>query len=209
MIFDLTKSYVPESYVDSRDYRVFLRQLGMLATVFKFNIDQYPSLYSADNCPEHMLPLLATMVGYTYKDTRSVSANRKIIKEFPYLIRNRGSAKGIKAAVVLSINTTPGITHYYSEESIILDINVEDGLINIYYPRVDVIDWDLIEVVRPVGMTINLFPSDMSTVFETLQIRDKVKVVNRNKIYDDASMDSTVGYSVNTDVIERESDTSE
>lgn len=209
MIFDLTKSYVPESYIDSRDYRVFLRQLGMLVSVFKFNIDQFPSLYNADNCPEHMLPLLASMVGYTYKDTRSVSSNRKIIKEFPYLLRNRGSVKGIKAAVILSINTNPDVTHYYSEESIIVDVNVEEGYINVYYPRVDVIDWDLIEVVRPVGMAINLFPSDMSAVFETLQIRDKVKVVNRNKIYDDASMDSTVGYSVNTNVIERESDTSE
>lgn len=205
MIFDLTQSYVPQSYVDSRDYRVFLRQLGMLLTVFKYNIDKYPSLYSADECPDHMLPLLASMVGYQYKDSRSIEGNRMIIKEYPYLIRYRGSEEGLRAAVILCINTSPAVTHYYPEDSIIISTDLETSTITIYYPKIEAIDWDLIEVVRPVGMKIILVPSDITTRSEVLRLYDQIKVIRRNKYFDQSVVDeSFVGFSVNEDVREEE-----
>ena len=191
MIFDLTKAYVPEAYVDSRDYRTFLRQLGVLLSVFKFNIDHFPDLYDPYECPDHMLPLLATMVGYKYDDTKSLDANRKIIKYFPYLIRNRGSELGIKLATVLCINTDPTSDRSYNVDNIIVDVDVESGLIKIYYPRQEVIDWNLIEVVRPVGMRIELIPSEIGNLNDELYLKVSVSAHRRHEYFDTSKVDAS------------------
>lgn len=199
MIFDLTKNYVPESYVDSRDYRVFLKQLGVLLSVFKYNIDHFTDLYSADECPDHLLPLLAKMVGYTYDDEKSVANNRKIIKYFPYLIRNRGSETGIKLAVALSVNTTPGVSRSYSVSNIIITSDPENGLITVYYPRVSDVDWKkLITVVRPVGMRIKFIKSDIGRSVEELDLQITARAIRRHQYYDESRVDgSQVEYDVN------------
>lgn len=199
MIFDLTQSYVPESYRESRDYRVFLRQLSTLLSVLKYNIDHFPDLYSADECPDHLLPLLSTMVGYKYKEEKSLVSNRKIIRSFPYLLRNRGSELGIKLAVALSINTDQSVTRVYSIDTIVVSPDVEKGVLRIYYPRIDVIDWELIEYVRPVGMRIELIQSDIATVSEELDLENKVKATLRHKYFDESIVDkSIVGFDVNS-----------
>lgn len=198
MIFDLTKDYVPQSYVESRDYRVFLRLLGILTTVMKYNIDHFPDLYDADNCPDHLLPLLASMVGYKYKEEKSITSNRKIIKYFPYLIRNRGSEIGMKLAVALSINTDPKADRSYSIDNIIIEPDPATGLITIYYPRVDVIDWDLIEVVRPVGTRIKLIKADIGRSTEELDLKVTASYTRRSDYFDESVVDrSQVGYDVN------------
>lgn len=183
MIFDLTRSYVPVPYVESRDYRTFLRQLGAEITVFKYNIDHLPDLYDADRCPAHLLPLLASMVGYTYNDNKSIASNRKIIKYFPHLIRNRGSEIGIKLAVALSVVTTPGVTTAYSTSNIIVSLDVENGVIYVYYPDEDVIDWGLVEVVRPVGMRIKFIRSDIGTSTESVKLKVTARSIPRKSGY--------------------------
>ena len=203
MIFDLTKKYVPEAYVESRDFRVFLRQLGMFTTVMKYNIDHFTDLYSPENCPEHMLPLLATMVGYEYDSNKSVLSNRIIISYFPFLLRNRGSELGIKLAVALAVNTDPSASRIYSIDSIIIDIDVETGVVNIYYPDTEVVDWSLVEYVRPVGTVINYKKSNLATGKDVLQIRDSSKKSDRDPYYDQSTLgDSLVGFSVNDDTRE-------
>lgn len=198
MIFDLTKNYVPQSYVNSRDYRVFLRLLGMITTVLKYNIDHFPDLYDADNCPDHLLPLLASMVGYKYKEEKSVSSNRKIIKYFPYLIRNRGSELGMRLAVALSVNTDPRADRSYPIDNIIIESDPKSGLITIYYPRVDIIDWDLIEVVRPVGTRVKLVKSDIGRSTEELDLKVTAQSTRRSDYFDESVVgQSQVGYDVN------------
>lgn len=175
MIFDLTKSYVPQPYAESRDYRVFLRELSTLVTVLKYNIDHFPDLYDASECPDHLLPLLATMVGYKYRPNLSVENNRKIIQYYPYLIRNRGSELGMKLAVVLSINTgvnTENTT--YTMDQVIVESDPDAGTITIYYPRIDVSDWSLLEVVRPVGMSLTLIPEESASSSEAMIIQTKL-----------------------------------
>lgn len=184
MIFDLVHNYTPEAYSDSREFRVFLRQLSFLTTVTKYNIDHFPDLYDPDSCPDHMLPLLADLVGYKYNESKSVKSNRQIIKNFPYLIRNRGSDLGIRLATILSINTSPYVTRSYSSESIVVSVDVPTGVISIYYPDVEVDDWSLIEVVRPVGTRFRLFPSEISDSSEELNLKVTARAVSKNKYYD-------------------------
>lgn len=191
MIFDLVNNYTPEAYSDSRDYRVLLRQLGFLTTVFKYNIDHFPDLYDADECPDHMLPLLASLVGYKYNDNKSVKSNRQIIKNFPYLLRNRGSELGIRLATILSINTSPYVTRSYSSESIVITTDVPTGVISIYYPDVEVDDWSLIEVVRPVGTRFRLFPSDIGESTEELDLKVTARGIRHHEFYDKSRVDNS------------------
>lgn len=200
MIIDLTrKGFVPESYQDSRDYQVFLIQLSMLLTVFKYNIDNLATLYSPEDCPDDLLTLLSTMLGYKYTEEKSISSNRKIMTYFPYLLRYRGSEKGIKLAIVLSINTDPDITRPYSTDNIIIDVDRQLGLIRIYYPNVDVIDWTLIETVRPVGMRLKFIKSDIAKSKDELDLKVSATSYSHNEEYDKSTVDqSQVGFDVTT-----------
>lgn len=202
MVFDLTKMYVPESYADSRDYRIFLRQLGVISTVLKYNIDKFTDLYDPEECPDHMLPLLATMVGYSYKEEKSIKDSRKIIKYFPYMVRKRGSEEGIKLAAVISVNTSTGSTRSYSSSDIVVETRVEEGLIRVYYPYTETVDWDLIEVVRPVGMRVETIPSDFAFLSEELDVKVTARSHQRHRYLDDQVYskvrNSQVGFTVNT-----------
>lgn len=169
MILDLTKGFVPEVYSDSRDYRVFLRLASVLLSVLRDNIGSIPSLYSADDCPESMLRLLAGMVGYKYDSLRTVESNRMIIKYFPLLLRNRGSKLGIKIAAALSLNSLNEVPQY-SLDNIIVEYDYEKGLIKIYYPQTDALCQDLIEVVRPVGVRVEMIPSFISKNVDELRV---------------------------------------
>lgn len=158
MIFNLTKGYVPEVYSESRDYRVFLKLVGALTSVLKTNIDDFPKLYSADEVPENLLPLLADMVGYLINDKISVNDNRLVVRYFPTMLRYRGSTRGIKLASALSLNTS-GKDIKYDLSDVVIEYDDQTGTINIYYPDPDYIRKDLINYVRPLGSTINLLPS--------------------------------------------------
>lgn len=175
MIFKLDKNYAPENYRDSRDYRVFLKLLGVLLSVFKYNIDSAPDLYSPDNCPDHLVNLLASMVGYKYNDSISIDNNRLIIKYFPYMIRKRGSREGLKLATALSLNTSEDASEAYTLNDIIIEYDFDTGMVKIYYPYPDFLRKDLIEAVRPVGSFIKWVPSFISTNTDELDIKATVK----------------------------------
>ena len=185
MIFDM-KKYVPEVYADSRDYRVFLKLFGLISTSLKYNIDSLANLYNADECPDNLLPFLADLVGYTYNDEIPVEYNRMIIKYFTQLITERGSTPGIWLAAALGINTSRGSDYMFSLRDTLrveYDPDYSKGLIKIYYSDTDLIDRDLLEVVRPLGSSIELVPADIMITDESLYI--KAKTNNQSLPYTD------------------------
>lgn len=163
--------YVPDSYYSSRDYRVFLKLLGAVTSVFKSNIDSFPSLYSPDDCPDNLVRLLAGMVGYTYNDSLSIDDNRIIIKYYPYMIRYRGSEEGVKLAAALTLNTSDDADKSYTLDNVIVEYDYNTGLLRIYYPYADEIRRDLIEAVRPVGSFIQMVPSFISENTDELDVK--------------------------------------
>lgn len=167
--------YAPEVYRESRDYRVLLKLIGIVVSVFKTNIDTMPDLYSPKNCPDHLLNLLANMVGYNYNDSIKIEDNRLIIKYFPYMIRRRGSRQGIKLATALTLNTTNSTSSSYSLDNIIIEYDFDTGMIKIYYPGDDELRRDLIEAVRPVGSFIYFVPSDISINVDEIDVKATTK----------------------------------
>lgn len=198
---------VPKIYNTSRDYQAILRMLDLLVNVEKNDIDNMVSLVNADKCPSKYLPLLASYVGYDYDYSLSYETNRLIIKYYPLMIKYRGSEEGIILACAVAINsalerdTISGEMDYLN---VIFD--EEDKVVKVFVSTQTLTSklFDLIEVVRPVGMGIQVKSSVAVRPIETIKIGDRITassleftVGNRNKVMpmDDGSTDvNEVGF---------------
>lgn len=198
---------VPKIYNTSRDYQAILRMLDLLVNVEKNDIDNMVSLVNADKCPSKYLPLLASYVGYDYDYSLSYETNRLIIKYYPLMIKYRGSEEGIILACAVAINsalerdTISGEMDYLN---VIFD--EEDRVVKVFVSTQTLTSklFDLIEVVRPVGMGIQVKSSVAVRPIETIKIGDRITassleftVGNRNKVMpmDDGSTDvNEVGF---------------
>lgn len=176
--------YVPRAYARSRDYQSILALLDLPMASIKHDTDNLVNLINPRLCPVHLLPLLASYVGYEYDNKESVAANRTIIEYFPYLIRNKGSEIGISLAAALSINAI-GDTESLDSLSLFhieyVNSRDENGrptgqmYLYIYYPNYLIKIRDMLEVVRPAGMPIILVPSIQISSIERIEIYDEWK----------------------------------
>lgn len=94
---------VPNIYPNkSRDFQVFCRLVDLYFSGVKLDASAPTNTLDADTCPERLLPLLQSKVGYTTFDTVATAEQlRKILKLFPYLLRTKGSIIGVAEAVRL------------------------------------------------------------------------------------------------------------
>ena len=148
-----SKNYIPWVVRQSRDIQALCKVLDLLINSFKTNSDYWVNLIDFDSCPDQLLPLLASYVGYKYDYTESYDTNRLIIKHYPEMIRNRGSEIGMALATALSVNALGEIDKV--EALNMFHINYERSekkiKIYIYFPSNLSKIRDLIEVVRPAG----------------------------------------------------------
>lgn len=172
-----SKNLVPLVYRNSRDYQAILKLLDLIINATKSDIDNFVSLINPDRCPDHMLPLLASYVGYDYDIKESVDANRLIIKYYPYLIRNRGSETGITLATALSVNAIGSIEDIESLSMFHIEYQKYENKINIYiyYPNYLSKIRDLIEVVRPAGVRVELIPANPINTIDRIEIHDYIE----------------------------------
>ena len=61
-----SKNYIPSIMRQSRDMQIFCKLFDLLINHFKTNTDYWVSLIDFDECPDNLLPLLASYVGYKY-----------------------------------------------------------------------------------------------------------------------------------------------
>lgn len=171
-----SKNFVPQVYRNSRDYQAILKLLDLIINAIKSDIDNYVSLINPDRCPDHMLPLLASYVGYDYDPKESYESNRLIIKYYPYLIHNRGSETGITLATALSVNAIGGIDDIESLSMFHIEYQKEENKINIYiyYPNHLSKIRDLIEVVRPAGVRVELIPAKPINTIDRIEVHDYI-----------------------------------
>lgn len=176
------RDLVPKVYGDSRDYQSILALLDLMIETERYDTQNFINLLNPRLCPNTMLPLLASYVGYEYDSKESVSANRTIIEYFPALIRNKGSEIGISLATALSVNALADndaldmLTLFHIEYKSEKDENGLDTgriYIYIYYPNyLDKIR-DMIEVVRPAGVIVELIPAIQISSIEQIRIYDE------------------------------------
>lgn len=98
---DLMPLYVTET---SRDIHIFLRLLDLVFNNEKLKSEDYISILNPDKCPNDLLPLLASYLGYEYDYNETFDRNRVIIRSYKNMMRNKGNTVGIGLAISASIS---------------------------------------------------------------------------------------------------------
>lgn len=127
------------------DFNVFEALLRMLTTVEKGEIDDIVNLCDPDECLDLFLPLLASKIGYEYFYDTTFKINREIIRNFTWMIKNKGNRIGLRLATSLALliskgdMTDKGIWDNISAISIetTLSDNPLTATIRIIYPTID------------------------------------------------------------------------
>lgn len=95
-----TKNYVPEVYTsESRDFQLFLRVLDFVQNSLKYDIDTMICSLSTEDMPGQYLSRLKSKVGFYCSDRYSDESLRLALSVFPFIIRYKGSKKGIVMCV--------------------------------------------------------------------------------------------------------------
>lgn len=172
-----SKNFVPWVVRQSRDMQAVCKVLDLLINSFKTNADYWINLIDFDECPDHLLPLLATYVGYKYDYTESYDTNRLIIKHYPEMIRNRGSEIGMSLATALSVNALGSVDKVEALSMFKFDYQSDGNKLKIYifFPSNLSKIRDLLEIVRPAGCGLELVPADVIQTVDGIKISDYLR----------------------------------
>lgn len=100
-----TRFYVPKYLTEnSKDIHTFLHLLDLALNNNKAKSDDFVSILNPDKCPNKLLPLLASYVGYEYDYNESYDGNRIIIRSYKDMIKNKGNIQGIQLATSVAIS---------------------------------------------------------------------------------------------------------
>lgn len=100
------KNNVPDVYPnESRDFQLICNVFDLTQNSIKYDIDSMLDILDTDLCPEKLLPLLQTKLGFISNYNLSAKQLRTVLKAFPYLIKNKGSTKGIQQTIQTFLKT--------------------------------------------------------------------------------------------------------
>ena len=100
------KNNVPDVYPnESRDFQLICNVFDLTQNSIKYDIDSMLNILDTNLCPEKLLPLLQTKLGFISNYNLSAKQLRIVLKAFPYLIKNKGSTKGIQQTIQTFLKT--------------------------------------------------------------------------------------------------------
>lgn len=160
---------VPTPYInESRDFQLFLRLYDCLINGVKFDIDTMIYLFDPFKVNNRMLELLASKVGFFPKTHLNDMMMRYIIAAFPYLMKYKGSKKGIEGAIATILKAdniyakyTVSIYNNSVTGSMIGDDHVIQILIDTPYDKVAL--QELLNYICPLGYLTELGEADSYT----------------------------------------------
>lgn len=97
----LVPKYLTEN---SKDIHVLLRLIDLALNNNKSKSDDFVNILNPDKCPNQLLPLLASYVGYEYDYNETYDSNRIIIRSYKDMIKNKGNIQGIQLATSVAIS---------------------------------------------------------------------------------------------------------
>ena len=170
----------PSVYTDeSRDFQLFCRLYDSVINSTKFDIDTIINILDPMFVNDKLLDLMCTKVGFFPRHELNSNTLRYILKVFPYLIKRKGSKKGIEGAVkcMFNIEHTLDATLYVTIDKqnceVILrsDKDIKDKialneLLRYLIPVGYVYSWNIVKVEKEksdstlgLNMTYNLYQS--------------------------------------------------
>lgn len=148
---------VPECYENqSRDFQLIGRLYDCVINGVKFDIDSMLNLTNTLKCNQRVLQLLQTKLGFFSDALLTDDELRYTLSAFPFIVKNKGSLKGIKQAVYVFLKAN----HLIS--SAMISIMQKDGVnpysivigINSPIMNTTLLD-EIFKYILPTGYTVS------------------------------------------------------
>ena len=153
------QNMVPQVYIkESRDFQLFTRLYDCVINGVKFDIDAIAHTIDSEDCNSLLLDLLKTKVGFFTDHNITQDYLRQVLEAFPYIIKYKGSAKGIQACINVFLKIYHIRTDYIIEYVTDPITQVTNGInIKIKSKRLDVsILKEMLKYVLPTGYSISI-----------------------------------------------------
>ena len=153
----------------SRDFQLFCRLYDCVINAVKYDIDTIVNINNVLKVNDRLLELYCTKVGFFTNKHFNSKILRAIISAFPYVIKNKGSKKGIEEAVttILKVENkseTPEIVINNTTHTIVI------------YTFVKVFNKDamleLLSYIIPIGYTYEIQEST------PIQVQSQISTIN-------------------------------
>lgn len=168
---------VPSTYIEqSRDFQLFCRLYDCINNGVQFDISTITDILDPIKVNDRVVKLLATRVGFITDIDIDNTVLRYILSAYPYIIKNKGTRKGIEAAVNAILHAehsikaaTVEIINKPAEGS-----NQAEYSVNIYMPiilssKTKKALNELLKYILPVGYIFDILPYDKLSGNEPLE----------------------------------------
>ena len=168
---------VPSTYIEqSRDFQLFCRLYDCINNGVQFDISTITDILDPIKVNDRIVKLLATRVGFITDIDIDNTVLRYILSAYPYIIRNKGTRKGIEAAVNAILHAehsikaaTVEVINKPAEGS-----NQAEYSVNIYTPiilssKTKKALNELLKYILPVGYVFDILPYDKLSGNEPLE----------------------------------------
>lgn len=151
---------VPDVYVKkSRDFQLLCDLFDVVNNGVKFDIDSIMNLTDTKLTREAMLPYLQGKLGFNTSKDIPQDTLRTLLKCFPYLVKGKGSKKGIIEAICLFLNviytdSSYSVDVFNNEKSeiygnYIVLVSLNDNVLK----NLNILD-DLLKYILPAGYNV-------------------------------------------------------
>ena len=168
---------VPSTYIEqSRDFQLFCRLYDCINNGVQFDISTITDILDPIKVNDRVVKLLATRVGFITDIDIDNTVLRYILSAYPYIIKNKGTRKGIEAAVNAILHAehsikaaTVEVINKPAEGS-----NQAEYSVNIYTPiilssKTKKALNELLKYILPVGYVFDILPYDKLSGNEPLE----------------------------------------
>lgn len=168
---------VPSTYIEqSRDFQLFCRLYDCINNGVQFDISTITDILDPIKVNDRVVKLLATRVGFITDIDIDNTVLRYILSAYPYIIKNKGTRKGIEAAVNAILHAehsikaaTVEVINKPAEGS-----NQAEYSVNIYTPiilssKTKKALNELLKYILPVGYIFDILPYDKLSGNEPLK----------------------------------------
>ena len=188
---------VPEIYTKaSRDFQLFCRTYDILTNAIRYSIKSTDYLLDPLLASDRILPLLATRVGFFPKSEYNTHALRLIISVFPYMMKYKGSKKGIKIA----LDTILKAEKNYGNSIIYIHKNLSEISIYTQYSiKNEILLRDVLSYILPIGYELTIGTYKSLDVPDTTQVSITdypLHIVNKPKDVSKVISSSNIGNEV-------------
>ena len=167
------QEHMPDVYVnESRDFQVLCRLYDFLFNGIKFDIDSIININDAFRINERLLPLLAIKEGF-FTDVQFDSKTlRYILKAFPYIIKYKGTKKGLELAVntILKLEASSDVPQITIDENKTITVITQIKQIE-HRTALE----ELLKYVLPIG-------SDVVYIFDKKEVEKSMQCSTSSKV---------------------------